>query len=177
MPIGPRDRHLMLDRAARSARLFNSAGTVVFECEARNRTVNDHAPPDQRWAPCPAGEFLLGPPVKEGTMPFGPYFMELSDYGPYHAMRDHGRAGIGVHGGGSGLADPFAPRQGWVCTRGCWRIENDDLERLVEITGFVHQAGGQVSVTVVPWQPGAALPGAAPDDTIFPPEEQLAPDE
>jgi hypothetical protein len=177
VPIGARDRHLVLDRAARSAKLFNSAGTVVFECEARNRTVNDHAPPDQRWAPCPAGEFVLGAPVPKNNAAFGAWFIPLEDYGAHHAMRDNGRSGIGCHGGGSGLLEPLAPRQPFVATHGCFRFLNEDLDRLAEDVHYVRQAGGAVYVTVAPWQPGDALPGVAADDTIVPPDGVLDPDE
>jgi RHS repeat-associated protein len=35
-----------------------------------------------------------------------------------------------IHGGGAGLPDPYAPRQGWVPTRGCTRGQNEDVQRL-----------------------------------------------
>jgi len=37
-----------------------------------------------------------------------------------------------VHGGGSGLKDPFAERQGWKGTMGCTRAQNIDLEVLAK---------------------------------------------
>jgi RHS repeat-associated protein len=37
-----------------------------------------------------------------------------------------------VHGGGSGLPDPYAPRQGWRKTRGCTRAQNEDIESLCD---------------------------------------------
>jgi RHS repeat-associated protein len=38
--------------------------------------------------------------------------------------------GRAIHGGGSGLSDPFAPRQGWVPTFGCTRGQNEDIHRI-----------------------------------------------
>jgi hypothetical protein len=35
-----------------------------------------------------------------------------------------------IHGGGTGTADPYSPRQGWVPTHGCTRGQNVDVENL-----------------------------------------------
>ncbi len=35
-----------------------------------------------------------------------------------------------IHGGGTGLDDPLAPRQGWKPTQGCTRGQNEDVEQL-----------------------------------------------
>jgi RHS repeat-associated protein len=37
-----------------------------------------------------------------------------------------------VHGGGTGLADSYAPQQGWVPTYGCTRAQNEDVLSLCE---------------------------------------------
>jgi hypothetical protein len=39
---------------------------------------------------------------------------------------------MGLHGGGTGLEDPFAALQGWVKTQGCIRVQNKDLEEIVK---------------------------------------------
>jgi len=41
-----------------------------------------------------------------------------------------GVLGRDIHGGGTGLTDPYAPRQGWVPTYGCTRGQNEDVQRL-----------------------------------------------
>ena len=42
-----------------------------------------------------------------------------------------------VHGGGSGLSNPMAEKQGWRGTLGCTRAQNIDLENLTQkITEF-----------------------------------------
>jgi RHS repeat-associated protein len=38
--------------------------------------------------------------------------------------------GRDIHGGGTGLDDPYAPQQGWVRTPGCTRGQNEDVIRL-----------------------------------------------
>ena len=108
----------------------------------------------------PPGEFLLGNPSRRGTVPFGDWFIPLLDYGAHHAMRDHRRSGIGLHGGGSGLTHPFAPQQSppWVPTHGCWRLLNRDLARLVTLLERCSEDGGVCYATVV-----VALPGAPAD--------------
>lgn len=35
-----------------------------------------------------------------------------------------------IHGGGTGLADPWEPQQGWKPTHGCTRAQNEDVENL-----------------------------------------------
>lgn len=45
-----------------------------------------------------------------------------------------------VHGGGSGLKDPYAEKQGWRVTMGCTRAQNKDVEILAEkIINFQRQ--------------------------------------
>lgn len=68
---------------------------------------------------------------------FGPYFLDLIEL-EGQEMR-HGRAGIGIHGGGSGLADPRAPFQGWKITHGCVRVQNDHLLRVVNTVLWVRK--------------------------------------
>jgi L,D-peptidoglycan transpeptidase YkuD (ErfK/YbiS/YcfS/YnhG family) len=39
---------------------------------------------------------------------------------------------MGLHGGGTGVEDPFAAQQGWAKTEGCIRVQNKDLEEIVK---------------------------------------------
>ena len=140
------DLHMILDAADRTLKLFEPGGELVFGCEARNRTVYEGFGHD---AHCPPGEYSLGSPRAKNTIPFGPWFIPILDYAQHHTMIDFGRAGIGLHGGGSGLADPFADRQGWQITEGCWRLANIDLRRLVALVKPIQMAGGVVYCTVI----------------------------
>ncbi len=52
-------------------------------------------------------------------------------YGPNGAYIDtNDPRGRDIHGGGSALADPFAPRQGWKPTYGCTRGQNEDVQEM-----------------------------------------------
>lgn len=45
-----------------------------------------------------------------------------------------------VHGGGSGLPDSYAPRQGWKPTEGCTRAQNEDVEELCDLVEEYQQS-------------------------------------
>ena len=61
----------------------------------------------------------------------GPYHGNPRAYGPNDILRTDDIRGRWVHGGGSGLQDPLAPRQGWVPTFGCTRTQNEDIQDIV----------------------------------------------
>lgn len=88
-----------------------------------------------------------GVPMHE-TLPDGNYdcYIDLPNDEPgAPAARNNGRAfgtfyvstgdprERAIHGGGSNLDDPFAPRQGWLGTHGCLRMQNEDGEELSQI--------------------------------------------
>jgi len=155
MNLDTHDVHLILSGANRTGKLFAAGGIPIFDFETRNRTVRDGQL--EHWGNCPPGEFILGKPIPMNTPPFGPWFLGIYDYGSHHAMFEHHRSGIGLHGGGSGLPHPLAPVQSppWVPTHGCWRMVNEDLGHLVTIVKAVQDAGGRCFVTVTPWVPGS----------------------
>lgn len=163
MNLGLSDLHMLLDAGARKLKVFSARHELVFECEARNRTVANGQLGHN--GNCPPGSYMLGNPSPRGTVPFGDWFVPILDYGANHAMREHRRSGIGIHGGGSGLAAPFAPQQSppWVPTHGCWRVLNQDLAKLAELLERCSEDGGVCYVTVTAAVPGAAEEGE--DDT------------
>lgn len=100
---------------------------------------------------CPPGlRYTLGAPqaLNPGEAPYGYYFTPIYD-DPAGDMAKHGRAGIGIHGGGSDLPDPFEPRQGWEYTFGCLRLQNIDNAQFAESVRYVQSAGGTVFLDVV----------------------------
>ena len=60
----------------------------------------------------------------------GPLHNNAKAYGPNSAILTNDTRGRWLHGGGSGLANPSAPRQGWKPTLGCTRLQNEDIEKL-----------------------------------------------
>jgi hypothetical protein len=139
------DLHAQFNAAAERLQVYAAGGQEVFAAAARNRTVN---PGEGHWGHIPPGEFKLGVPVPKNAIPFGKWFIPVLDYLGQDQMQDFQRSGIGIHGGGSGLPDPFAPRQGNVITEGCIRLQNEDLQHLVHRVNAAQQAGGVVYLTV-----------------------------
>lgn len=171
MELKPHDTHWIFDRTARSVKGFDATGKLIFQAEARNRTVNDAAPPSHRFGPCPPGDYVFGVPVHMETPPFGPWFIPID--GP--AMAANGRSGIGWHSGGSGLPDPFAPQQGWRPTHGCWRSQNEDLIKGVQLVLGCQDRGGTCYVSVATFSASGADESAPVWDDA--PDAPLADDE
>ena len=111
---------------------------------------------------CPPGEYGLAAPMACATRnadgsvtkhndddaAYGCWFIPLVDTHGNEA--EHGRAGIGIHGGGSDLPDPFALHQGWEYTFGCLRCQNADLEQIVvPFVNFIRSHGGILTLSVV----------------------------
>jgi len=97
-----------------------------------------------------AGENENGEP--RATLPNGEYTATAEPY-PAENSRAYGTfyidtgdpRGRVVHGGGSGCADPFAPKQGWRPTYGCLRMQNVDGE---ELSRLIIEDGNGVPFTV-----------------------------
>ena len=66
-------------------------------------------------------------------------------YGNFYITSGDPR-GRDIHGGGSGLPDPYADYQGWVPTYGCLRMQNADG---VELSQMIIDSGNDVELTVV----------------------------
>ena len=140
------DLHAVFNDDSDLFKIFNKSGTLILKCEMQNRAVAGDG--FGRYARCPRGEFVLGSPRRTRSAPFGYWFTPVLDYDDNHKMRDFKRDGIGIHGGGSGLPDPFAPRQGWRKTHGCLRVQNEDNQKLVELVKKAQAKGGRVYLTV-----------------------------
>jgi len=69
-------------------------------------------------------------------------------YGPNGSYIDTGDSrGRDIHGGGTGLKDPFASSQGWKPTMGCTRGQNDDVKRLGQAISAFKSANPGVKVS------------------------------
>ncbi len=124
------------DGVDKKLKLYDDAGTPIFVCPARNDTVASNA-----WragAGCPPGKYLLtAPESNDPSQPNtddnnwrgeGRWFVPIVDI--------PGHDGIGIHGGGSCVTPPdsnaLRPQQGWCPTENCIRLQNEDLETLVQ---------------------------------------------
>lgn len=97
--------------------MLDANGRTIMEMETRNQvtsTAKDGA------AGAYSGQFTQCEYPKSNKA-FGVAKWRTTD--------DRGRW---IHGGGSGLKDPFANRQGWNPTLGCTRAQNEDVKTLCE---------------------------------------------
>ena|SRR5712691_1001797 len=143
----PKDLHLIFTAREETLAIYSASGTLLLRHAARNKTVRDGQ--YGHWGNCPPGEFALEAPQHDHTPPFGKWFIPIRDMGQNGPMARYGRQGIGIHGGGSGLPDPFAPWQGWEVTEGCVRLQNADLEQVVILLNGCFAAGAHAWLTVV----------------------------
>ena len=121
---------------------LNDEGNVMYDWECRHDFVPGYNSYGQARASLPAGVYPHcwaeepGDWCKENNgVPYGTFYIHTGDY-----------RGRDIHGGGSGLSDPFARRQGWIPTYGCLRMQNEDGE---ELSRIMMMENGDVSLEVV----------------------------
>ena len=161
------DGHLVFNGSARTLKCFVSGGELKHTLPCHDVGISDQyvkAGQDEYGSrcKCPPGDYSVGVPMacairqKDGSIirqnsddqAYGCYFVPLGD--SKGAFAAHGRSGIGIHGGGSDLSNPFAMQQGWEWTYGCLRLQNQDLEQtLVPFINFIHAQGGKITLSVV----------------------------
>jgi hypothetical protein len=133
------DSHLIVNDAVETMKAFSFEGKLLWEipCLARGQYS------DYEWrirkSDTPPGLYKLGQLYNDYALHGNnaPYDRTLMAYGwAFYDMieledqeRSLGRAGIGLHGGGSALGWPgaWAPNQPLVATHGCLRARNQDL--------------------------------------------------
>lgn len=141
------DLHLIFDDTANVCRVWEKGepSRLVMLCPMKNDAVRRWF---GRWGWCPRGEFICGAPSDLESAAFGFHFTPLFDVVAHGPMDQEKRRGIGIHGGGSGLANPFGDSQGWAPTHGCLRVQNRDNEVLVRLIRTAQARGCKVYVTV-----------------------------
>lgn len=166
------DAHLIFNGPTRHLKFFMyGEAQPRHVLEAHDVGVNDDrltAGEDVygHWCKCPPGVmYVLGRPQQQAVRladgsvnklepdaaGYGFWFTPVND-DPNSDMKLHGRSGIGLHGGGSDVPDPFADEQGWEDTFGCIRLQNEDNATLVDSIQYVQANGGAVFLDVV-WNP------------------------
>lgn len=111
-------------------------GTVIASYECRDDFWAGENDEGQPRASLPDGGYIVSaeePPARNCES-FGTCFINTGD--PRERV---------IHGGGSSLPDPFAPRQGWTPTLGCLRVQNEDGEALSRL---IIDAGNAVELEV-----------------------------
>ncbi|WP_313316443.1 RHS repeat-associated core domain-containing protein [Stenotrophomonas sp.] len=117
---------------------FDESGNVIKSWDSLSATAGNAKPG--------AG----GPYRSNDSYPTnGPYKNNARAYGPNDILRTDDLRGRWIHGGGSRLADPLAPRQGWTPAVGCTRMQNEDIQELVDM---VRAAKARNPLKPVPYQ-------------------------
>lgn len=143
------DFHIVVSASARTLKIFDSDGRNVFQCQAR--CEGQHRNWRARNGDTPPGLYEAGVihDVRgaHDEVSYGPWCIDMVDL---EGNEDNnGRSGISLHGGGSGLPDPLAPRQGWYPTHGCIRVQNVDLTKTIEpLIRTAQKCGKRVFITV-----------------------------
>lgn len=166
--------HVVFNGQSRLLKLFIKGGAELGKPDGLLHTLNAHdvgvndqyisAGQDEYGSrcKCPPGDYGIGAPMQCATrnadgsvtkhndddQAYGCWFTPLIDSHGNEA--EHGRAGIGIHGGGSDLPNPFALQQGWEYTLGCIRLQNEDNENVfVPFVKFIQAHSGIVTLSVV----------------------------
>ena len=150
MTLSPNDIHFVIDAERGRLKCYVYGGALRWTVPARCYGANGGQ--DAIGGDTPGGLYRMGTPERiPDTDPdinaFGRWFVDLVEQ--QDQERSRGRAGIGFHGGGSGLAAPLAPYQGWQVTHGCVRLQNADLQRAVDSILYTQKHGGTAWLTVV----------------------------
>lgn len=140
------DLHIIVNGETQRLVTYQRDGTPIFSCPAR--CYGQHSDWTQPNGDTPPGLYRVGQIYDtQGEAAYGQWCLDLEDL--ENQETGHGRAGISLHGGGTGLPDPFAPYQGWLPTHGCIRLQNADLTCLTTLIFDARKSGGSVFLTVV----------------------------
>jgi hypothetical protein len=93
--MGTADLHILFNDDTNRLSVWNSAHQEILAVECRNRATGGEG--FGHNGRCPRGVYELGEPVATHAAAFGWWFV------PLIGEEKFDRAGIGIHGGGSGL--------------------------------------------------------------------------
>ena len=157
LALKPGDIHVMISHGQKQARAFRKgdvASEHLWDIPALTEGVGGG--PDAHAGSTPFGDYAAtgivpttAADTEETRMAYGSYFISLSDLEGQESSR--GRAGIGIHGGGTALGPVGSqmPNQALVPTLGCCRLHNADLVlRVVPLVRETLHAGRRFIVTV-----------------------------
>ena len=130
-PIRPEDTMFHFHADQQKLKCFHGNGMMQWWVTAKgigsrmDFGVNGNTPPGlyELEQPQPIS------PRDEKAPALGLWFVPLKPFISHDCVK-FGRKDIGIHGGGSDLPQPLAPRQGWESTLGCIRVQNQDLLRV-----------------------------------------------
>lgn len=161
--------NLVFSREDGTIYLLDEDGNVENSWDAANNTTIPDGDPciEGSEGPAPNGEWPINRPVADtgDSRCYGPHFIFVGDAGDGDDRNDIARQrGIGVHGGRTGHEHN---------TRGCIRMENDDVEELVEWMREHADDDPVDSITIQDeaFDAGDEGPGGGVGDPPLPPED------
>jgi hypothetical protein len=133
------DSHLIVNDASERMKAFSFQGKLLWEVDCLARGQGSDFEWKLRNTDAPPGLYKVGtiyrdyeingdkPRYDRTLMAYGWYSLDLIELENQEAK--YGRAGIMIHGGGSGNGWPgaWAPKQSLLPTHGCVRLHNIDL--------------------------------------------------
>ena len=114
---------------------MDSYGQVIKSYECRSAFVPGYNHLGQPRESLPNGLYWCKADLISHGAAYGTSYIYTGDY----RYRD-------IHGGGSGLSNPYAPYQGWVPTLGCLRMQNADCD---EVASWIIKNGNHMLLEVV----------------------------
>ncbi len=146
---GLNDAHFYFSASGRRLYCRDWTGRLRWSVEARGEGIAGSY--DKVGGDTPPGIYRCGRPEPiplsdPAVNAYGRWFVDLEEMFDQEVSR--GRAGIGVHGGGSEAPKPLAPRQGWFKTLGCIRLQNQHLHRFVAVVQTAQALGARAWLQV-----------------------------
>lgn len=146
------DVHFVVNAKSNKLKCFDSNGKMRWMVEAHCIGVKGSYL--NKDGNTPPGLYSLGAPdhIKpnesdEAKNSYGPWFVPLQEEEGQLTRLD--RKGLGVHGGGTGLANPYrAANQGWMVTRGCIRLQNENVIKFANTVFQTRRLGGKAWLSV-----------------------------
>jgi hypothetical protein len=140
------DSHIIVNDIIETAKAFDFSGKLLWEVKALARGQGSDFEFRNPRTDTPPGLYRIGaiykdyernpnPSYDRTLMAYGWYSFDLVELENQEAK--YGRAGIMIHGGGSGLGWPgcWAPKQALLSTHGCVRMHNVDLrDKILPLT-------------------------------------------
>lgn len=141
--FGPDDSHLIVNDVVETCKAYNFDGKLLWEVPCLARGQYGEGTWNIIYSDTPPGIYRIGmiyrdyevygpkPDFDRTLMAYGWYSFDLIEL--ENQEKRYGRAGIMIHGGGSGNGWPGAwePNQKLLRTHGCIRMYNEDLQKKV----------------------------------------------
>ena len=128
---------VIFSRSAQTITAYDDSGEVLAQYECRHAHFSGYNDAREPYESLPTGSYTAhaDEPPAENSDEYVTFYISTGD-----------ERGRDIHGGGSGLDNPKAARQGFYPTLGCLRMINEDGEALSRL---IIDAGNDVPLEVM----------------------------